>query len=102
MVHRWSERRAVPGVPEPRGLGHAPGEDGFAVGAEGHGTNKGPMVHRWSDGCAVGGVPEPRGIVPARREDGLAVGAEGHGPNLRVTSKDRLEAMLFPSPRRER
>ena len=45
MHHGHAEGRAVGSVPEPRGLVHAPGEDGLAVGAERHGYDLVLMHH---------------------------------------------------------
>ena len=67
------------GVPEPRRLVLAAGEDGLAVGAERHGHDRALVRQGRPDGLAGGGVPEPRRLVLAAGEDGLAVGAERHG-----------------------
>ena len=68
-------------IPEPGHTIRAAGDDGLAVRAERHGTDKAFMYKGLTDGETGGGVPEPCRLVITSGEDGLAVRAERHGEN---------------------
>ena len=51
------------GVPQPRRLVPAPGEDRLAVGAERHGMDIAECTSGLAEGPAGGGVPQPRRLV---------------------------------------
>ena len=67
MRQGWADGPAGGGVPEPRRLVPAPGEDRLAVGAERHGGHPGRMRHGLAERPAGGGVPEPRRCCPSYR-----------------------------------
>ena len=89
------------GVPEPRRLVPAPGEDGLAVGAERHGPDRARMLQGLAEGLAGGGVPEPRRLVIAPGEDRLAVGAEGDRAHRVAVGEDLLELDVVAPPGRQ-
>jgi hypothetical protein len=79
--------------PEPGGLVVACGDDGFAVGAEGSGSNEAWMLKQRSERLAAGAVPEPGGVL-ACGQDALALGTEG-GDNNGVEGGGNNPAMVL-------
>src|SRR5439155_1352686 len=84
-------------VPQPSGVQsrilRASGQDGFAIGTEGHGEDVDGLrqwvsdwLADWFAGC---GVPGPGGAVRTSSQEGFSVGREGHLPNRRVVPQDR-------------
>lgn len=66
---------------EPRPIVDGSGQEGLAVGVEGHGPDLSGMRDGWTERHPGGGVPEPSRLVPASGEDDLSIRAEGHGPD---------------------
>ncbi len=61
---RLAEGLAAPGVPQAQGPVPTAGDDGAAVGAEGHARHPFLMpLERWTDGLAALGVPPAQGPV---------------------------------------
>ena len=80
------------GVPEPGGVVVAAGQDGLAVGAEGHRIDESIVLHGLADRLLRDDVPEPRGLIPAPGQDRLAIGAPRHGMDTLVQGL----AQVFP------
>ena len=68
-----ADRAAGGGVPQPGRPVPAAGQDGAAVGAEGHAVDEVLVLHRPADRPAGRGVPEPCRVVLAAGEDGSNV-----------------------------